>query len=42
MLKNINTYRVFVGRGGPEEKRALGRPRRKWKDNIKMDFKEIG
>jgi hypothetical protein len=28
--------------GNPEGKRPLGRPRRRWVDNIKMDFKEIG
>jgi hypothetical protein len=28
-------YRVLVGR--PEGKRPLGRPRRRWEDNIKMD-----
>jgi hypothetical protein len=33
-------YRVFVGR--PEGKRSLGRPRRRWEDNIKMDLREIG
>jgi hypothetical protein len=33
-------YRVLVGR--PEGKRPLGRPRRKWEDNIKMDLREIG
>jgi hypothetical protein len=33
-------YRVLVGR--TEGKRPLGRPRRRWEDNIKMDFKEIG
>jgi hypothetical protein len=33
-------YRVLVGR--PEGKRPLGRPRRRWKDNIKMDLREIG
>jgi hypothetical protein len=33
-------YRVLVGR--PEGKRPLGRPRRKWQDNIKMDLREIG
>jgi hypothetical protein len=33
-------YRVLVGR--PEGKRTLGRPRRRWEDNIKMDFREIG
>jgi hypothetical protein len=27
--------------GKPEEKRSLGRPRRRWVDNIKMDFREI-
>jgi hypothetical protein len=31
-------YRVLVGR--PEERRPLGRPRRKWEDNIKMDLRE--
>jgi hypothetical protein len=28
--------------GKPEEKRLLGRPRRRWIDNIKMDLREIG
>jgi hypothetical protein len=28
--------------GKPEGKRPLGRPRRRWVDNIKMDFREIG
>jgi hypothetical protein len=28
--------------GRPEGKRPLGRPRRRWEDNIKMDLKEIG
>jgi hypothetical protein len=28
--------------GRPEGKRPLGRPRRRWKDNIKMDLMEIG
>jgi hypothetical protein len=35
-----NAYRILVGK--PEEKRPLGRPRRRWADNIKMDFREIG
>ncbi|KAJ4445788.1 hypothetical protein ANN_12473, partial [Periplaneta americana] len=35
-----NAYRVLVG--GPEEKRPLGRPRRIWEDNIKMDLREVG
>jgi hypothetical protein len=34
-----NAYRILVGK--PEGKRLLGRPRRKWVDNIKMDFREI-
>jgi hypothetical protein len=33
-------YRVLVGK--PEERRALGKPRRRWEDNIKMDFREVG
>jgi hypothetical protein len=33
-------YRVLVGK--PEGKRSLGRLRRRWKDNIKMDFQEVG
>jgi hypothetical protein len=33
-------YRVLVGR--PEGKRPLGKPRRRWNDNIKMDLWEIG
>jgi hypothetical protein len=32
-------YRVMVGR--PEGKRPLGRPKRRWEDNIKMDLREI-
>jgi hypothetical protein len=31
---------VVIGR--PEGKRPLGRPRRRWEDNIKMDLREIG
>jgi hypothetical protein len=33
-------YRVLVGK--PEEKSLLGRPRRRWEDNIKMDLQEVG
>ena len=33
-------YRVLVGK--PEGRRPLGRPRRRWEDNIKMDFHEVG
>jgi hypothetical protein len=31
---------ILVGR--PEGRRPLGRPRRRWEDNIKIDLKEIG
>ena len=33
-------YRVLLGK--PEGKRLLGRPRRRWEDNIKMDLQELG
>jgi hypothetical protein len=33
-------YRILVGR--PGRKRPLGRPSRRWDDNIKMDLREIG
>jgi hypothetical protein len=35
-----NAYRILAG--NPEGKRPLGRPRRRWVDNIKMDLREIG
>jgi hypothetical protein len=40
MGERRGVYRVLVGR--PEGKRPLGRRRRKWEDNIKMDLREIG
>ncbi|KAJ4450877.1 hypothetical protein ANN_02309 [Periplaneta americana] len=40
MGESRNAYRVLVGR--PEGKRPLGRPRRRWEDNIKMDLREVG
>jgi hypothetical protein len=33
-------YMVLVGK--PERRRPLGRPRRRWEDNIKMDLREVG
>jgi len=33
-------HRVLVGK--PEGKRPLGRPRRRWEDNIKMDLQKVG
>jgi hypothetical protein len=35
-----NAYRILMGK--PEGKIPLGRPRRRWVDNIKMDLREIG
>jgi hypothetical protein len=35
-----NAYSIFVGK--PEGKRPLGKPRRRWMDNIKMDLRDIG
>jgi hypothetical protein len=35
-----NAYMILVGK--PEGKRPLGRPRRRWVDNIKIDLREIG
>ena len=40
MGERRSAYRVSVGK--PEGKRPLGRPRVRWEDNIKMDFKEVG
>jgi hypothetical protein len=39
MGETRNAYRILVGR--PEGKRPLGTPRRRWVDNIKMEFGEI-
>jgi hypothetical protein len=40
MGEKRNVYRLLVG--NPGGKRPLGRPRRRWIDNIKMDLSEIG
>jgi hypothetical protein len=40
MGKKRNSYRLLVGK--PEGKKPLGRPRRKWVDNIGMDLGEVG
>jgi hypothetical protein len=39
MGENRNAYRLMVGK--PEGKRPLGRPRRRWVDNIRMDLGEV-
>jgi hypothetical protein len=40
MGEGRGVYRYLVGK--PEGKRPLGRPRRRWEDNIKMDLQEVG
>ena len=40
MGEERGAYRVLVGK--PEGKRPLGRPRRRWVDNIRMDLKDVG
>jgi hypothetical protein len=40
MGEKRNANRILVGK--PEEWRSVGRPTRRWVDNIKMDLREIG
>jgi hypothetical protein len=40
MGETMNAFRILVGE--PEGRRPLGRPRRRWVDDIKMDLREIG
>ena len=40
MRDSRGAYRVSVGK--PEEKRQLGRTKRRWEDNIQMDLQEVG
>jgi hypothetical protein len=40
MREKRSSYRLLVGK--PERKRQLGRPRRRWVDNIRMDLGEVG
>jgi hypothetical protein len=40
MREKRNAYRILVGK--PEGKRPLGRPRRRWADNIQMNLREVG
>ena len=40
MGEERGVYRIFVGK--PEGKRRLGRPRRRWVDNIRMNLQEVG
>jgi len=39
-VARMGVYRVLVGK--PEGKRPLGRPRRRWVDNIRMDLQKVG
>jgi len=39
MEEGRGVHRVLVGK--PERRRPLGRPRHRWKDNIKMDLQEV-
>jgi hypothetical protein len=40
MAEGRGVHKVLVGK--PEGKRPLGRPRRRWEDNIKMDLQQVG
>ena len=40
MGEERGAYRVLVGK--PDGKRLLGKPRRRWVDNIRMDIQEVG
>jgi hypothetical protein len=40
MGERRGAYRALVGK--PEGRRPLGRPRRRWEDNINMDLREVG
>ena len=40
MEERRGVHKVSLGK--PEGKRPLGRPRRRWEDNIKMDLEEVG
>ena len=40
MGEGKGVHRVLVGK--PDGKEPLGRPRRRWEDNIKMDLQEVG
>jgi hypothetical protein len=40
MGERRGVYKVLVGK--PEEKRLLGKPRRRWEDNIKTGLQEVG
>ena len=40
MEESRSAFKIITGK--PTEKKSLGRPRRRWEDNIRMDLQEIG
>ena len=40
MERDVGAFRILTGK--PTGKRPLGKPRRRWEENIKMDLEEIG
>jgi hypothetical protein len=40
MVESSGAYKALVGK--PDGKRPLERPKRRWEDNIKMGFREVG
>jgi hypothetical protein len=40
MAEGRGAYRIFVGR--PEGRTPLGKPKRRWEENIKIDLQEVG
>jgi hypothetical protein len=40
MGEGRSAYKILIGK--PGRKRPLGRPRHKWKDNIRMDLRDMG
>ena len=39
-MRKIGAFKILTGK--PIGKRPLGRPRRRWEDNVRMDLEEIG
>jgi hypothetical protein len=40
MVEGRDAYRILVGR--PDRRKQIGRSRRRWEDNIKMDLQQVG
>ena len=41
-VRLLKYYNIYIYMGKPEGKRPLGRPRRRWVDNIRMDLQDVG